>query len=306
MNTKIKKVLITGGTGFIGKPLCERLLKEGYILYVLTRNKKLNEIRDPQAKFYIKHLIEIEDVDIDIVINLAGETIAQRWTQNTKYKIYNSRISITRNIVNFIRLKRTKPILLISGSAVGYYGVDHDKKFTEENGPSTVRSEFASSLCKAWEDEASHAARLGIRTVLLRIGPVLEKEGGMLAKLLPMFRLGLGSQIGDGLQWLSWLDRDDLIELILFIIQEKNIDGPVNATSPNAIKNKEFSLALAEVLHRPCFLKTPEFVFKLIFGQMAEEIMLNGQKVLPEKALRYGFKFFYPTIQESLSKIFKL
>lgn len=305
MSEQQKKILITGGTGFIGNHLCEILLKEGYILYILTRNEKLNGTGDHQTKFYLNNLSKIQNIDIDIVINLAGETIAQRWTENTKQKIYNSRILTTRNLVNFMRSKQTKPTLLISGSAVGYYGVNHHTTFTEENSSLDIDSQFASSLCKAWEDEALHAASLGIRVVPLRIGPVLEKNGGMLAKLLLSFRLGLGSQIGDGRQWLSWIDRDDLINLILFIIDQKNINGPVNATSSNPVTNKEFSLALAEALHKPCFLKTPEFVFKLIFGQMAEEIMINGQKVLPDKAIRHGFVFSYPTIQQSLSKILR-
>ena len=300
-----KKILITGGTGFIGKHLCDRLLKDGYILYILTRNKKLNGTGNGHAKFYLNNLSEIQNINIDIIINLAGETIAKRWTENARHRIYNSRILTTRDLVHFMRSKQTPPTLFISGSAVGYYGVDDDKTFTEENVPKTISSQFARSLCNSWEGEASHASDLGIRTVFLRIGPVLEKDGGMLAKLLLSFRLGLGSQIGDGCQWLSWIDRDDLIELIIFIIHQENIDGPVNATSPNPITNKEFSLALAEALHRPCFLKTPEFVFKLIFGQMAQEIMINGQKVLPEKAVRHGFEFSYPTIQQSLLKILR-
>lgn len=306
MSRETKKILITGGTGFIGNYLCERLLEDGYKLYILTRNQKLNGTVDEFGKYYLNNFGEIQNINVDIIINLAGETIAQRWTEDTKNRIYDSRISTTRDLVNFIGSKDVKPILFISASAVGYYGVRHAKTFTEENATDIVHSEFSSSLCKDWEYEASRAVDLGIRTVLLRIGPVLEKDGGMLAKLLPSFRLGLGSQIGNGQQWLSWIDREDLIELIIFIIHQKNIEGAVNATSPNPVSNKEFSLALAKSLHRPCFLKTPEFVFKLIFGQMAEEIMLNGQKVLPEKAVRHGFEFCYPTIEQSLSKIFRL
>ena len=305
MSREAKKILITGGTGFIGKPLCDRLLKDGYILYILTRNEKLNSTGNSHAKFYINNLSEVQNINIDIVINLAGETIAQRWTKNARHRIYNSRISTTRDLVHFMRSKKIPPALFISGSAVGYYGVHNDKIFTEENVPETIHSAFARSLCNSWEAEASHAADLGIRTVLLRIGPVLEKDGGILAKILPSFRLGLGSQMGDGCQWLSWIDRSDLIELIIFIIHEENMDGPVNATSPNPLTNKEFSLALAEALNRPYFLKIPEFVFKLIFGQMAEEIMINGQKVLPQKALSCGFPFSYPRIQQSFSKILR-
>lgn len=305
MNTEAKKILITGGTGFIGRHLCDRLVKEGCILYILTRNAKQHRTENTHAKFYLSNLSEMQNINIDIVINLAGETIAQRWTAAAKQRIYNSRILTTRDLVNFMRLQKTPPSLFVSGSGVSYYGADGDKTFSEKNHSPTIDAGFASSLCKAWEDEASHALSLGIRTVFLRIGPVLEKNGGMLAKLLLIFRLGLGSQIGNSGQWLSWIDRDDLIELILFIIDQKNIDGPINATSPTPVSNKEFSLALAKALHRPCFLKTPEFIFKLIFGQMAEEMVLNGQKVLPEKSLDHGFQFSYPTIQQSLSKIFK-
>jgi len=305
MSRESKKILITGGTGFIGKHLCDRLIKDGHTLYILTRNQKLNGTGNGHGKSYLNNLSEIQNIDMDIIINLAGENIAQRWTEDAKNRIYNSRITTTRDLVNFMKSKQTPPTLFISGSAVGYYGTNYDETFTEENIAETTNSEFASSLCRAWEEEASHATDLGIRTVFLRIGPVLEKDGGMLARLLPSFRLFLGSQIGDGRQSLSWIDRVDLVELILFIMHQEHIDGPVNATSPNPVTNKEFSLALAEALRRPCLLKTPEFVFKLIFGQMAEEIMINGQKVLPQKALGCGFEFCYPTIQQSLSKIFK-
>ncbi len=306
MNSQLKKILITGGTGFIGQSLCERLLKEGYILYILTRKKNLNNPGENQTKFYLSDLSKIQNIDIDIVINLAGEPIAQRWTSNAKKRIYSSRIATTQTLMNFIQSKKIKPTLFISGSAVGYYGVHDEKKFTEKNSPSTVSAEFSSLLCHAWENEASHAVTLGIRTVLLRIGPVLEKNGGMLSKMLPSFYLGLGAQMGDGKQWLSWIDRDDLIHLILFIIEKPMIQGPINATAPNPITNKAFSLALAKALHRPCFLNIPKCVFKFIFGQMAEEIMSNGQKVLPEKALHHGFKFCYPSIEQSFAKIFKI
>ncbi len=305
MNISSKKILITGGTGFIGNHLCDRLLKDGHRLYILTRNQKLNNIATGNNKSYFNHLSQIQNIDIDIVINLAGETIAQRWTKSAKNRIYNSRISTSRDLINFMKAQQKLPKLLISGSAVGYYGCNNDKAFTEEDIPKNTNLEFSSSLCKDWENEALGASNLGVRTVCLRIGPVIAKDGGMLAKLLPGFLLCIGSQIGSGQQWLSWIDRDDLVELIIFIIHNKHIDGAVNATSPYPVTNKEFSLALAEALHRPCFFKTPEFVFRLIFGQMAEEIMLKGQKVLPKKALDCGFEFFYPTIEQSFLKIFR-
>ncbi|MDP2192973.1 MAG: TIGR01777 family oxidoreductase [Alphaproteobacteria bacterium] len=305
MRNQSKTILITGGTGFIGQALCDHLLQEGYSLYILTRNQKLNQSTHHAKKFYIHHLSEIQNIHMDIVINLAGETIAQRWTENAKSRIYNSRISTTQDLVKLINAQEKKPELFISGSAVGYYGSNHHKTFTEEYLPEPNNAEFATLLCQDWEKAASHLNDQGIRTVLLRIGPVLGKEGGMLAKILLSFRLGLGSQIGDGQQFLSWIDRDDLVKLILFIIHEESIEGPVNATSPNPVTNKEFSFALAHALNRPCFFKTPGFVLKFIFGQMADEIMIKGQKVFPQKALSHGFQFSYPTIQQSLSKIFR-
>lgn len=305
MNKQSKKVLITGGTGFIGRYLCARLLQDGCVLYVLTRKKKPQKSKNNKDKIYINHLSDIQNISIDIVINLAGENIAQSWTEKTKSEIYNSRINTTQALVELMKKQQKAPELFISGSAVGYYGSTHNKTFTEENLSEPNSSEFASSLCYDWEQAVSPLNDLGIRIVLLRIGAVLEKDGGILGKLLPSFRLGLGSQIGQGMQWLSWIDRDDLIELIVFIMRQENINGPVNATSPNPVTNKEFSLALAKILNRPCFLKIPESVMRCIFGQMAEEIMMRGQKVLPQKALSHGFQFSYTTIEQSFSKIFQ-
>jgi uncharacterized protein (TIGR01777 family) len=301
-NNQPKKILITGGTGFIGQALCDCLLNQGYMLYVLTRKRNLSDQTANPNKIYINNLSDIQDNDINIVINLAGETISKRWTKSTKKRIYNSRILTTQDLVNYMRLKKIKPTLFISGSAVGFYGTDQEKIFDEDTSGSKYNSEFASHLCKAWENEALHAVALGVRTVLLRIGPVLEKSGGMLAKLLPSFYLGLGSLIGNGKQWLSWIDREDLIKLILFVIEHNDIEGPINATAPNPVTNKDFALTLAKAVKRPCLLKIPGFIFKLIYGQMANEIMLKGQKVLPTKALNHGFEFSYPTLEQSFAK----
>lgn len=301
MSTEVKTVLVTGGTGFIGIPLCKQLLTSGYKVYVLTRAKRYLQDRDIS---YVNAFSELKNIDFDIIINLAGESISKRWTKIMKENIYKSRILTTHQIIDYIRSKEQKPKLLISGSAVGYYGTHAEKTF-DESSISNEAQKFSQSLCKKWEDEAKCAEVFGVRVVLLRIGPVLEKDGGMIDKLLPSFYMGLGSQIGDGRQWISWIDRDDLINLILFISSNDHIEGPINATAPVPVTNKDFSLALAKTINRPCFLKTPGFIFKLIFGQMADEIMLKGQKVLPKKALSHGFRFSYPTIEQSLTKIFR-
>lgn len=305
MELELKTVLVTGGTGFIGTVLCARLVQSGFKVYVLTRSESRVLHSHNNSIIYVNKRGVLDDIEIDVVINLAGEAISQRWTRKAKENIYNSRILTTRYIIDYMRSIKKRPQLFISGSAVGYYGVNSLKVFDEETGFSEGEKGFAQYLCQSWEAEARRAETLGVRVVLLRIGPVLEKNGGILSKLLPSFYLGLGSQIGSGRQWFSWIDRDDLIDLILFTISNTQIFGPINATAPNPVTNKDFSLALAKVINRPCLIKTPEFVLRLIFGQMAEEIMIQGQKVLPQKALNHGFHFVYPTLEKSLEKIFR-
>jgi len=305
MELELKTALVTGGTGFIGVALCARLVQSGFKVYVLKRMESRPVYSHNNSIIYVNKLEVLDDIEIDVFINLAGEAISQRWTRKAKKNIYKSRILTTRYIIDYMKSLKKRPQLFISGSAVGYYGGDSLKVFDEETGFSNDPKGFAQYLCQSWEAEARRAETLGVRVVLLRIGPVLEKNGGILSKLLPSFYLGLGSQIGSGRQWFSWIDRDDLIDLILFIISNTQISGPINATAPNPVTNKDFSLALAKVINRPCLIKTPEFILRLIFGQMAEEIMIQGQKVLPQKALNHGFHFVYPTLEKSLEKIFR-
>lgn len=293
-----KKILVTGGTGFIGKPLCKTLTAAGAEVFVLTRSRT----KSPAGITYISSLSGLED--IDVIINLAGETVAQRWTKSAKQKITNSRLDVTASIIEYIRSTSRKPALLINASAVGYYGTDANADFSEYSAPAET-SPFSRALCAAWETAALEAEKLGVRTVILRIGAVLEKDGGMLARLLWPFRLGLGGKIGDGRQWLSWIDRDDLVKLILHVMLAPEIQGPVNATSPVPVSNEVFSRTLAETLGRPCLLSTPGGVLRALFGDMAEELMLKGQKVLPRKALDAGFVFDYPNLNSSLKKILK-
>jgi uncharacterized protein (TIGR01777 family) len=304
MDLELKIALVTGGTGFIGNALCAVLIKSGFRIYVLTRAKQ-KLLSNNNNITYITTLNELSDIGIDVIINFAGETISKRWTKRVKQNIYDSRILTTRYIVDYIRSCAKRPSLLISGSASGYYGTDPEKVFDEETYICDKNVGFSQHLCKSWEEEAGHAEELGVRVVLLRIGPVLEKDGGMLRKLLPSFYCGLGSTIGNGTQSLSWIDRDDLIDLIIFIISNDKICGPINATSPNPITNEQFSSILAKTIRRPHLFQIPAFIFQTIFGQMADEIMLQGQKLLPKKALDNGFEFHYPTIEKSLQKIFR-
>lgn len=295
-----KTVLITGGTGFIGQPLCQALTKLGGRVFVLTRQNR-------PAKdniFYIPSLDHEDLPEVDIVINLAGEPIAQRWNAKTKEKIMQSRLKTTGDVIRYIERSVQKPEVLISGSAIGFYGTDKNEIFDENSAPSNG-APFSRTLCHVWETEAAQARSQGVRTVFLRTGAVLEKNGGMLAKLLLPFKLGLGGPIGSGKQWLSWIDRDDLINLILYIIQSGDIEGPVNGTAPHPVRNSEFAKCLSQMLSRPCLFPTPGIVLRAVFSDMADEIMLQGQHVIPRKAMDHGFVFAYPNLSSSLRKIFK-
>lgn len=297
-------LLLTGGTGFIGQSLVTALKQAGWRIFILTRNAEKYAAKNADSINYISSLNEIAHEPIDAIINLAGETIAQRWTKFAKQKIVNSRIETTRLLVDYISAASHKPSVFISGSAVGYYGTSDNHVFNESTTPSDG-GDFAKHVCIQWEKEALKATSCGVRTVVLRMGAVLEKSGGMLQKLLPSFRLGMGCTMGSGGQWLSWIDRDDLIRLILFIISEPKSEGAINATAPEAITNREFCQRLAKILNRPCLFTIPTFVLKSAFGDMAEEIMLQGQNVMPSKAINYGFEFLYPTLEQSLHKILR-
>lgn len=297
-NLREKKILVTGGTGFVGKPLCSALSARGAEVFVLTRKT----VRSFSDITYVSSLTGLKD--IDIIINLAGETVAQRWTRSAKSKIRNSRLDVTASVIDYIRSASRKPDLLISASAIGYYGTDANADFSEVS-PPTNTSPFSRELCTAWESAALEAKEYGVRTVILRIGAVLEKDGGMLARLLLPFRLCLGGKIGDGRQWISWIDRDDLVKLIIHAIETPDIQGAVNATAPTPVSNEFFSRTLASTLHRPCLLPVPGLFLRAIFGDMAEELMLKGQKVFPRKALDSGFIFDYPDLKSSLQKILK-
>lgn len=294
-----KSVFVTGGTGFIGAPLCDSLVQCGARVFVLTRHPGLQK---NSKVVYTSALSDMSSIAPEIIINLAGEPIAQRWTNKAKQKIIDSRLSMTSAIIESIKSSTKKPSLLINASAIGYYGTDEKQEFTEETSPAKG-APFSQGLCAAWESESKKAEQYGVRVVLLRIGAVLEKDGGMLGKLLLPFRLGLGGPIGHGRQWLSWIDRGDLINLILHAINQPSLRGPINAIAPNPVTGLEFARMLSRSLGRPCLLRTPAFVLRAVFGDMADEIMLEGQKVLPQKAIESGFRFSCPDLISTFSKI---
>ena len=294
-----KRLLITGGSGFIGSRLVPVLLDQGHDITVLTRNPDKTALHFNHAVTTIDKLNDAEP--FDVVINLAGQGITdKRWTPGIKKQLRESRIITTQKLLSYLQAAKKKPECLISGSAIGYYGNQGEKPVDEQM---SGDSSFSSKLCFDWEHEAQQAEVLGIRTCYLRTGIVLGKKGGALAKMLPAFKLGLGGPMGNGKQWMSWIHIDDLTGIILHAINHKDIKGAINGTAPNPVTNKEFTSTLASVLKRPAFLPMPAFVLKLMLGQMAEELLLSGQRVIPKKILDAGYEFQYAELENALSEV---
>jgi uncharacterized protein (TIGR01777 family) len=234
---------------------------------------------------------------VDGVINLAGEPIAaKKWTHLQRHRIESSRVDGTNSLVQAIANAAVRPKFLISASAVGYYGPRGDETVTEETPPG---NDFLSFVCRQWEEEAKKAEELGVRVARLRTGIVLGSGGGALAKMVEPFKFFVGGALGSGQQWMSWIQLEDHVRLILELIENTHMSGPVNATAPNPVRNKEFCQTLARVLHRPCWAPVPGFALKLLLGDMAD-MLLTGQKVIPAAAQKFGFRFRYPTLEEAL------
>ncbi|OGX06577.1 MAG: TIGR01777 family protein [Omnitrophica bacterium RIFCSPLOWO2_12_FULL_50_11] len=301
------KIVITGATGFIGTPLSGLLICAGHHLTILTRALR----RTASRSAHVQH-VEWNPADeagvvarvdgCDAVINLAGENIAaRRWTKKQKEKILTSRVSATQCLVRSIQKAGVKPRVLISTSAMGYYGPRGDESL-DETAP--CGKGFLASTCKAWEAHAVRAEDFGVRVVRLRIGVVLGKGGGALEKMTPPFKCFLGGWLGSGEQWMSWIHLEDVVRLIDACLTNGNLKGPVNVTAPEPVTNKVFSIALAEALNRPCLMPVPSFALKVLFGEMADELLLKGQRVIPRKALDMGFEFRFPEIHGALESIF--
>ena len=296
-----KHFLITGGSGFIGSHLIPKLLKANIAVTVLTRfpAKTL-----AQFNHEIKAIDSIDALDksahFDVVINLAGQGIAdKRWSENVIQQLFDSRLHTTRALVEYMKRAERKPDLFISGSATGFYGLRGDEVLNEE---AQGDESFSTEICAEWENEAQEAEALGIRCCYLRTGIVLG-DGGALSKMLPPFKFGLGGPMGDGEQYMSWIHMSDLIGIIGHIVKHPNVTGPVNGTAPNPVTNKVFAKTLGKVLNRPAFIPLPAFVLKLLLGEMGEELLLSGQRVVPEKISKAGYHFIYEDIEAALSDV---
>jgi hypothetical protein len=294
-----QRIVVTGATGFIGRRLTEALAAAGHDVIVLVRNPARAVLLCPPFRV-ITSLDQIDSATaIDAIVNLAGEPISDGlWTRRKRRRILSSRLRVTRQVVRLIARLERRPAVLISGSAIGWYGLWHDETLTEFDGGKRC---FSHRVCEAWERATKRAERLGTRVVRLRIGLVLGLEGGLLARLLLPFEFGLGGPIGSGRQWMSWVERDDLVRLIAHAIATPKLTGPVNATAPTPVTNAEFSAALARALHRPALLRLPAWLLRLVAGDLAKELLIGGQRVIPDKADVSGFVFRHVTLASALA-----
>ncbi|MGM0570628.1 TIGR01777 family oxidoreductase [Marinobacter sp.] len=293
-----KSILVTGGTGFIGQVLCPELLQAGYKLDVLSR-------QSPEAvRALCGRVTPIGDLTAisggpgyDMVINLAGEGIAEkRWTEARKQALRDSRIALTRELVTSLLSCERLPEVMVSGSAVGFYGDQGDQPVTETTPPN---DEFSHRLCADWEKAASPLAEKGVRVCYSRTGVVAGRDGGFLERMVLPFRLGLGGRIGSGQQYMPWVHRRDVVRAIRWMAENGNARGAYNVVSPNPVTNREFTRTLAKVLGRPALFPVPAPVLKLALGEMSR-LLLTGQRALPERLQTEGFEFDLPDLEEAL------
>jgi uncharacterized protein len=299
------KIAISGGTGLIGQALCQYFLEKGDTVFLLTRKTK-SPSELPNLTYI--HWVNLDSnalnvlEGIDVVINLAGESInSGRWNEKRKERILKSRLQSTYQMIDLINRLEHKPKLMINASAIGLYGTSNTLTFTEEN--NIVGNDFLAETVKKWEESASKAEGLGVRTVFTRFGIVLAKNGGALPKIAYPYKCFIGGTIGKGSQWVSWIHIDDVIGAVDHIITNETLSGPVNFVSPEPVQMKDFGKQLAAVLKRPHWLKIPEFAMKILLGEMSM-LMLEGQKVLPAKLIQSQFRFTYPTLDKALKNIF--
>lgn len=304
------RIFITGGTGLVGSRLIKRLRERKHDAVVLTRRpdaarKALGEQCSIVEGDPMKTGKWMDAVtDCDAVVNLAGEGIFnRRWNDEFKKVLRDSRVKSTEHVVEALKQQPKTAAgeskVLVNASAIGYYGTTEDEKLTES---SPHGSDVMAKLCVDWEKAAHGAEAAGVRVAIVRIGVVLDKNGGALAKLLTPFKLGAGGPVGSGKQWMSWIHHEDLTGILVNALENKLAHGPINGTAPNPVTNKQFGKALGKALFRPSFMPTPGFALKLMLGEVAD-VVLKGQRVLPKKALDLGYQFKYPEIAPALANI---
>lgn len=298
------RIAVAGGTGFVGKALTKRCLELGHEMYILTRNPSKREENITYVQWLVDGCNPSSQLEnIDVIINLAGESInSGRWTTKRKQRILDSRLQATEEVLSIIKKVENKPKILINASAIGYYGISLTSTFTEAD---TIPGEdFLASTVRLWEEKALQAENLGIRTVLCRFGIILDKTEGALPKMAMPYQLFVGGPIGKGEQWISWIHLDDVVEAILFIINNEDIRGPVNFTAPHPLRMKVFGKTLGNVLKRPHWMTAPAFALRMALGEMSL-LVLEGQQVLPGKLLSTGYPFLYDKLEPALRNIYQ-
>ena len=293
-------IFVTGASGLIGRELVRRLEESGHTTTSLTRRPPVKSTQrqwNPKSDSVDAGLLE----GCDLLVHLAGENIGEgRWTEEKKRRIRESRVQTTRMLSEGISQLETKPKALIVASAIGFYGNRGDEIMTEESDPG---DDYLAGVCREWEQAADPAREAGIRTVHVRTGVVLSKEGGALASMITPFKLCLGGQIGNGQQHMSWISIEDIARLFQFVCEEESIAGAINGVAPNPVTNREFTKTFGRVISRPTIFPMPAFAAKLAFGEMAEALLLSSTRVLPEKASVSGFQFHHPHLEEALRSV---
>jgi len=289
---------ITGASGFIGQSIAGLATRQGHHVVGFSRNPERRIAGCAQTRLFSPE----EKLDLSgcqAVVHLAGENVFGLWTADKRKRILESRRSTTRRVVDAMLNSSTPPKVLVCASAIGYYG-DTGECETNESAP--PGGGFLSEVTQIWEEEAERAAGQGIRVVKLRISIVLGRQGGALQRMLPIFRLGLGGRLGDGQQWVSWIHQGDLSRLALFAIEDPRVEGILNACAPEPVRNQELTNDLAKVLHRPALFPVPAILLRSVLGEFSREL-LDSKRVVPKRALDYGFKFQYPTLETALNEV---
>ena len=297
------RILLTGGTGLIGQALCQHWQRQGHELWVWSRDPhKVHRLCSGARS--VQRLGDLDPAQpFDAVVNLAGAPIADRpWTAARRALLWRSRVDLTRTLVDWMGRQAAPPRVLLSGSAVGWYGDRGEQWLAEDSAPGNA--DFGSRLCVAWEQEAERARQWGVRVALLRTAPVLAPQGGMLARLLPPFRLGLGGRLGSGQQWMPWIHLDDLVGLFDHLLRSNDAQGAFNACAPEAVRNSDFTRALGQALHRPTLLPAPAWALRLVLGEMSV-LLLGGQHLQPQRTQASGFRWRYPRLESALAALLK-
>jgi len=305
-------ILMTGATGLVGTALVKKLTAEGHSIYRLTRAESPKSSAKEPGVFDLRwnpssgeigesgDSSSLQVTAMDAVINLAGApVVGGRWTKERKALLRSSRVDTTRGLVSAISKMEKKPRVLISASAIGYYGNRGEELVTEKSAPGT---DFLAELAKEWENEAVKAEKFGVRVVLLRFGIILAKHGGALPKMMLPFKFGLGGKLGSGRQWTSWIALQDVVAIVQEALRNDSWKGPINLVAPQAARNSDFTKSLAEVLHRPAIFTVPAFVLRVAMGEMAETL-LGGVRVAPQVLEQNGYRFLHANLDEALKAI---